>query len=202
MRSLLGTTIVAITAMWPVATMAQVQTFVAALTGAQEVPPVVTAANGFGQISIDPATGSFELVIDVNGITRSQITFASGPFQFAPAGGGPLHIHRAAAGANGPITVRFPEPGNYIDKADGSGLTITALGSALTFGTGASLSSVLDDLNSGNAYFNLHSLQFPSGQIRGQLARVSEPASLALLGLGSLSLAAVARRRRKTKPTV
>ena len=57
--------------------------------------------------------------------------------------------------------------------------------------------ALIDGINAHEAYFNIHTQQYPNGEIRGFLvaAPVPEPGSWAMLGVGLLGLGAVLRRR-------
>lgn len=48
----------------------------------------------------------------------------------------------------------------------------------------------------GRAYLNIHSTQFPGGEIRGFLQPVPEPATILLLGSGLAGIASLVRRKR------
>ena len=57
------------------------------LSGAQEVPPVQTAARGSGNVRVND-DGSVAVKVSISGMTATA-----------------AHIHQAAAGANGPVIV-------------------------------------------------------------------------------------------------
>jgi hypothetical protein len=76
------------------------------------------------------------------------------------------HIHCAAAGANGPVGVTLVhEPLGADDRVRGS---FTGPDAGNTCGW-ATLGDVLHAIATGNAYVNIHTANFPAGEIRGQL---------------------------------
>lgn len=63
-------------------------------------------------------------------------------------------------------------------------------------GNNTTLTEQVPNLLAGLSYINFHTVQFPAGEIRGQIIPVPEPGALGLLGLGLLAIVA---RRRKTR---
>jgi hypothetical protein len=84
------------------------------------------------------------------------------------------HIHMGSPTANGPIVAwLYPSaPPLQLIPGRSSGTlgegTLTA-GSLVGPLTGQPLSVLLDAIDSGNAYVNVHTSQFPPGEIRGNL---------------------------------
>lgn len=114
------------------------------LSGAQEVPPVTTAASGIGTLAVNhTANGDGNFAI-AGGITTTGMT------------GTAAHIHLGAAGSNGASIVTLAE------TAAGSGVWVVPATAVLT---AAQRTAYL----AGNLYFNVHSAANPDGQIRGQI---------------------------------
>lgn len=118
--------------------------FEADLSGANEVPPVMTDATGEAEITVEGNTLEYELEAeDIENVVAA-------------------HIHSGAPGENGPVVVDLGVPGNCEVEVD----EIECEASLAP----ANLNSVVADMQGGNAYVNVHTAQNPGGEIRGQIA--------------------------------
>ncbi len=143
--------------------------------GAQEVPPVATAASGILNLSLDTDTGLVHVTGSVSGLHLADITFPGGSgLEFGA--GGPFHIHNAPAGENGDIFVFINQASYFTDTFLGMEIYAFDVPFPLEF---------VGELLAGNTYFNLHT--FPDhggGEIRGQISAIPEPGTGLLLAMG------------------
>jgi hypothetical protein len=163
-------------------TLAQAQTYIATLDGAQDNTG---------------STGSGSVMITLSGTT---LTFSGGTYSGLMANASAAHIH----GPGLPLNQGGTPAGVLYNLGTGA-TPVIPLGSTagtisgtvnLSAGVGGfSLAQQLDQLNGGLWYVNIHSSFAPNGEIRGQILLVPEPATWALGGLGLLGL--LAWRRKK-----
>ncbi|GAA5218242.1 CHRD domain-containing protein [Corallincola platygyrae] len=153
---------------------------VAYLDYAQEVSPsnpLPSSAMGYASLVFDSDTLTLDMVATIQGIALAGVTFPDGGLAFGVLG--PFHIHNAPAGANGGVVVPFNMMSYFTGAVDG--LMVQADDIAFD-------ASILTELVAGNLYLNLHTLDYGSGEIRGQLSVVPAPAAVGLLALGIFGL--------------
>jgi CHRD domain len=132
--------------------------FRAHLDGKEQVPPADTKAQGEATFTLSKDGDSIHYKITVANI--ENVTMA--------------HIHEGATGANGPVEVWLypsaPPPKLIPGKSNGV-LAEGTITSANLVGPleGKSLTDLLNDIKSGKAYVNVHTSEYPGGEIRGQI---------------------------------
>ena len=134
--------------------------FSAYLSGAQEVPTVVTNGGGRVKVKFDKTLSSVTIDVKVRDLIGSLVG---------------AHFHCALPGANGPVAFGLINPGDLsfdgkkikgtLDNSDFTGADCSgAVGRPVS--NIASLAFAMDE---GLIYLNLHTDAFPGGEIRGQL---------------------------------
>jgi hypothetical protein len=132
--------------------------FTTHLTGDEEVPPAQTSAQGqvIFQLSKDGTELTYKLIVaNIENVLQA-------------------HIHLAPAGANGAVVAwLYPDaPPAQLIPGRSSGILETGTITAQDL-VGPLAGMTLDDLvtamQSGNTYVNVHTTQYPGGEIRGQI---------------------------------
>ena len=123
---------------------AQVVEFRATINAAQENPATSSPATGTAILLYDVRANTFDLIVSINGMTNTATA---------------SHLHEAAAGTNGGVVTNLGAEAVYTR----SGANLSATFRNITHGGDKAR------LLKGEAYFNIHSAQFPGGEVRGQL---------------------------------
>jgi hypothetical protein len=112
------------------------------LTAHDEVPSNASTGTGSVMVTLHPATGAVEVTGTFRGLSS------------VPVG---AHIHGPAdPGQNAPIIVPLTPDPDTTGSVAGSGTLST---------------DMINDMESGKTYVNIHTTTFPDGEIRGQITR-------------------------------
>jgi CHRD domain len=162
-------------------------TFNASLLTSNQVPPISTSGSGTGTFTFDTVAQNIAFNIGYSGLSSNA--------QMA-------HIHFAPVGVNGPIILPFsPNPTGTSGTLTGILTTADLINQAST-GI-VTFTDVYNAALAGNLYANLHTVNFPAGEIRGQLAQqasaVPEPMTGLLFASGLLAIPLALRWRNKAQ---
>jgi hypothetical protein len=130
--------------------------FHAILEGEEEVPPVDSDAKGAAvfRTSNDETELNYKLVVaNIEDVTAA-------------------HIHLAPRGENGPIVAFLFDPEEPTEGITNGVLAEGTITSADLVGPleRSTLSELIDEMEAGNTYVNVHTVEHPSGEIRGQIS--------------------------------
>ena len=177
-----------------VSSQASIFTFDTFLSPANEVPPTASSGTGVAAITIDTVTNMLTVNVAFSGLTTG--TTAS-------------HIHCCVPpGQNAIVATTLPFfPGFPIGVTQGAySMTFDMLMSSsynpafITAhgGTPASAEAALfAGMEAGDAYINIHTTMFPTGEIRGLLPAVPIPPALPLFASGLAGLVLLGWRRKR-----
>jgi len=128
--------------------------YVTHLNGAEEVPVRETLAQGqfLAQLSPDGTELRYRLIVaNIDNVTAA-------------------HIHVAPAGVNGPVVVGLASGAAGSGPSDGVLATGTITAANLTGPlAGQPLSALIEAMDAGDTYVNVHTTTNPAGEIRGQI---------------------------------
>jgi hypothetical protein len=142
---------------------------------------------GHGTVSFNAAADTLSVMLTFSGLTSgTQVVDNLGA----------AHIHFGAPGVEGPVIfpfLNFPTgvtSGSYSTVLTAANLMPDPADGINTF------ADAVNAIAGGHTYYNIHTVNFPNGEIRGQLL-VPKPAGLTLLALGLGGILAIARFGRR-----
>lgn len=174
-------------------------TYYAKLSGPNEAPANASPALGYAEVVIDVAASTMEVIVSFRNLVGT--TTAS-------------HIHcctgNAGAGTAGVATVTpsftgFPNGVSSLvvpyDRTFNMAVVAGSFNTAYVNSNGGTAASaftaLVNGINAGKAYLNIHTTSFPGGEIRGFLAPVPEAGTAGMLATGLLAIALGSRRRAR-----
>jgi hypothetical protein len=171
----------------------------ATLSGPAESPPNASPGTGFAEVDIDTVADTLRVRVTFSGLEGT--TTASHIHCCTPlAGTGTAIVATTVPTFPGfPLGVTsgtYDQTFNVLLDSTYNPAFETAHGGTAT----DAFTALVDGLNSGEAYLNIHTTVVPGGEIRGFLlaSAVPEPSTWAMMILGLVGIGAMTYRRRKS----
>ena len=175
-------------------------TFVGNLSGANEVPSNASPGTGLATIFLDPTAQTLQVNVTFSGLMSTDTA---------------AHIHCCAPlGTNAVVATTVPTfPGFPLGVTSGTyssqvfdltqPLIYNPAFITLEGGIAQAEAALIAGIEGGQTYFNIHTVNIPGGEIRGQLSAVPlsplpAPVSLVLVGLALFGFRLMRWRRQST----
>lgn len=183
------------TLIWLANATANAQFYVANLDGPSENPANASPGTGFAQVTLDLVLHTLQIDVTFSGLTGTTTAAHIHAPTLSPFSG------NAGVATQTPFFTGFPigvTSGSYSHSFDTSVAATynPAYVTANTDAAGAEAALALA-LADGKAYFNIHSMTFPGGEIRGFLVPVPEPTTIGLIVIGGIGLLFATRKAQR-----
>ena len=158
MTKLLGICVGALALTITLAPGVSAQTLTANLNGGEETPILNTGAVGTVEVSLDVENQEVAVTLRVFNVPT-------------PTTAG--HIHIGAAGIAGPVVLNFPSA--LVGRTGDFAMTFRIGPGQFVARPAIGINTMEDAFQAilnGNSYVNIHTQQFPGGEIRGQLRQI------------------------------
>jgi hypothetical protein len=171
--------------------------FTALLSGANEVPAIVSPGTGLATVILDAAAQTLQINVTFSGLTSN--TVAAHIHCCAPLGTNAGVATTVPAFPGFPIQPSGVTSGTYISQVFDltQPLIYNPAFVTLRGGLAQAEAALIAGIIGGQTYLNIHTVNFPGGEIRGQLTATPLPAALPLFAAG-LGLVMFLARRKKT----
>jgi hypothetical protein len=176
-------------------------TFVANLSGANEIPANNSPGTGFASVVLDPTAETIQVNVTFAGLTTPDAAAhihccLPSPFALVNVGvattvpafpGFPLGV---TSGDYHSAVLSLLDPGTY-NTTPNTGF-LAMFGGDVTLAAAALVAGI----ENSETYLNIHTTAFPGGEIRGFLVAAPEPTSLVILASAVLGFGFARRRSR------
>lgn len=168
--------------------------YTASLSGPNESPPNGSPALGTAEVDIDTVLNTMRVQVQFSGLTANTTASHIHSATATPGAGTAMVATTVPSFPGFPLGVTSGTYDHTFDMTDLSSYNPAFV--AANGGTAGSAEAALfASMAAGTAYLNVHTVEFPGGEIRGFLLPVPEPSAFALLGTGALGLLALTRGR-------